>query len=86
MLLAVDEKELILELQDAAGKLDANPGELVLDFSAVSRIDPKAVLAIEEFAREAENKAVRVILRGVNVDVYKVLKLVKVAPRYSFVA
>ena len=30
-------------------------------------------------------KAVKVVLRGVNVDVYKVLKLVKLASRFSFV-
>lgn len=86
MLLDVDEKDLILELQDAGKTLDANSEELELDFSAVSRIDSRAVLAIEELAREAENKAVKVTLRGVNVDVYKVLKLVKLTSRFSFAA
>jgi hypothetical protein len=40
---------------------------------------------MEEFARIADDKAVRIVLRGVNVDVYKVLKLVKLAHRFSFV-
>jgi hypothetical protein len=40
---------------------------------------------MEEFARIADEKAVKVVLRGVNVDVYKVLKLVKLTQRFSFV-
>ena len=34
----------------------------------------------------ADEKGVKVVLRGVNVDVYKVLKLVKLASRFSFLA
>ena len=52
-------------------------GEAILDFSSVRRIDPSALQAMEEFVRIADDKAVKVVLRGVNVDVYKVLKLVK---------
>jgi hypothetical protein len=37
-------------------------------------------------ARVADEKAVKVALRGVNVDVYKVLKLVKLTRRFSFVS
>ena len=49
------------------------------------RIDSSALRALEEFARIADEKAVKVVLRGVNVDVYKVLKLVKLTRRFSFV-
>jgi len=49
-------------------------------------IDSKAVLAIDELAQKADEKSVRVVLRGVNVDVYKVLKLVRLTPRLSFAA
>ena len=34
----------------------------------------------------ADDKAVKVVLRGVNVDIYKVLKLMKLASRFSFLA
>jgi hypothetical protein len=37
-------------------------------------------------AGAADEKAVKVALRGVHVDVYKVLKLVKLTPRFSFPA
>jgi anti-anti-sigma regulatory factor len=86
MLVMLDEKQLVPVLQDLAEKLDRAGSELVLDFSAVHWIDSKAVLAIEELAQKADEKSVRVVLRGVNVDVYKVLKLVRLTPRLSFVA
>jgi hypothetical protein len=36
---------------------------------------------MENLATTADEKAAKVVLRGVNVDVYKVLKLMKLAPR-----
>ena len=50
------------------------------------RIDPSAVREMEKLAGVADDKAVKVGLRGVNIDIYKVLKLVKLAPRFSFLA
>jgi hypothetical protein len=41
---------------------------------------------MEKLAGVADDKAVKVVLRGVNVDVYKVLKLVNLTPRFSFLA
>jgi anti-anti-sigma regulatory factor len=58
---------------------------VVLDFSSVRRIDPSVLRAMEEFAGKADNKGVKVVLRGVNVDVYKVLTLVNLTSRFSFV-
>jgi anti-anti-sigma regulatory factor len=86
MLLKLEEDQLVPGLQEISKKLDASGAELVVDFSAVCRIDSNAVLAIEELAREADNKAIKIVFRGVNVDVYKVLKLVKLASRFSFAA
>jgi len=81
----IEEGRAVLALEEAGEKLDAE-GEAVLDFSWVRRVDSRTVRAMEEFARIAEKKAVKVILRGVNVDVYKVLKLVKLTRRFSFVS
>ena len=39
---------------------------------------------MEQLASLADDKAVKIGLRGVNVDIYKVLKLVKLAPRFCF--
>ena len=60
--------------------------KLVPDPNAVRRIDPGALRAMEKLAGVADDKAVKVVLRGVNVDVYKVLKLVKLTSRFSFLA
>ncbi len=83
--LSIDEKSIVPALQDAAKKLDGTGGETFLDFSSVRRIDSRAVRAMEEFTRIADKKAVKVVLRGVNVDVYKTLKLVKLTRKLSFV-
>ena len=71
-------------LQEAREKLDSAEGDVCLDFSSVRRIDPSALRAMEELAGLADEKAVKVVLRGVNVDIYKVLKLVKLTSRFSF--
>jgi len=83
--LNIDEERIVAALQEAGGNLNRTQGEAVLDFSSVRRVDSSGLRALEEFARIADEKAVKVVLRGVNVDVYKVLKLVKLTRRFSFV-
>lgn len=83
--LVIDGDRVAQTLQEAKEKLDAAKGELVLDFSGVRRVDPGALRALEAFAGAADEKSVKVALRGVNVDVYKVLKLARLAPRFSIV-
>jgi len=83
--LKVDEERVVQALHDAADKLDSVEGELALDFSSVQRIDPNDLRAMAEFADMADNRSVKVVLRGVNLGAYKVLKLVKLASRFSFV-
>jgi anti-anti-sigma regulatory factor len=84
--LKIDEECVVRALQEAGEKLDRAGGEVVLDFSSVRRIDSRALGAMEEFAGVADDKGVKVVLRGVNVGVYKVLKLVKLGSRFSFVS
>jgi anti-anti-sigma regulatory factor len=82
----IDDERVVLDLQTAEEKLDGAEGEVVLDFSSVHRVDPSAIRALEKLVNTADKNAVKVALRNVNVDVYKVLKLVKLASRFSFVA
>lgn len=82
--LNIAETRVVPTLREAGEKLDGTEGEVFLDFSSVRRIDSNALRAIEELARIADEKSVKVALRGVNIDVYKVLKLVKLARRFSF--
>jgi anti-anti-sigma regulatory factor len=71
-------------IQGALERLDCAQHELLLDFSAVRRIDPAALLGMQQLAAKAQDKSVKVTLRGVNVEVYKVLKLVALATQFSF--
>jgi anti-anti-sigma regulatory factor len=84
--LKVDEGCLIQALQEAGEELDSAGGEVLLDFSSMRRINTGALRAMEEFVDMAYDKGVKVALRGVNVDVYRVFKLMKLASRFSFVS
>ncbi len=84
VLLKVDGENVTEVLQEARGKLDGAEGEVVLDFSSVHRIDASALRAMEELAQAADQKSVKVVLRSVPVDVYKVLKLARLSSRFSF--
>lgn len=84
VILKIDAERFDDCLREARAKLDSARGETVLDFSSVQRIDPKAIGAMEELAGLADVKGVKIGLRGVNVEIYKVLKLVKLAPRFCF--
>jgi len=72
-------------LEDIGAKLSGSEGDVVMDFSSVRRIDPAAVRAFEDLATAADENAVKIILQGVNVDVYKVLKLARLTARFTFV-
>lgn len=82
--LEIDEKCVAQTLQTTCEKLDGAESEVVLDFSSVLLIDPSALKALEALAAVADGKGIKVGLRGVNVDIYKVLTLAKLAPRFSF--
>jgi anti-anti-sigma regulatory factor len=84
VMLKIDGEAASHVLQEAREKLDNADGEVFLDFSSVRRIDPSALRELEELASIADDKAVKLVLRGVNVDIYKVLKLVKLTSRFSF--
>lgn len=72
-------------LRAACETLNSAEGELQLDFSSVSRIDAAGLLALKELAAAASEKSLPITLRGVNVELYKVLKLVRLASHFSFV-
>lgn len=82
--LNIDQHRVAPALHEAGEKLNGGEGEVILDFSSVCRVDSRALQAMEELARKAEDRAVKIVLRGVNVDIYKVLKLVKLTRRFSF--
>jgi anti-anti-sigma regulatory factor len=80
----IDGERVVPSLDEAREKLDNAEGEMILDFSSVCRIDAGALRAMEELAAGAEGKGVKLVLRGASIDVYRVLKLMKLAQRFSF--
>jgi len=83
--LKIDGAQVVHALQEALEKVDGAAGEVVLDFSSVHRIDARALRALEDLAGTIDGKA-KAALYGVNIGVYKVLKLMKLARRFSFLA
>jgi ABC-type transporter Mla MlaB component len=80
----LDAIHVMESLQGVRERLDTVEGETILDFSSIQRIDSQALSVMEELAGLADAKAKTIALRGVNVQIYKVLKLVKLAPRFQF--
>jgi anti-anti-sigma regulatory factor len=72
-------------LEEARERLAGADREVVLDFSAVSRMSPEALAALEKLADTADDKTVKLALRAVSVEVYRVLKLAKLTPRFTFI-
>lgn len=82
--LKVDGEHAAESLSDACKRLSDADGEMVLDFSSVRRVDTNAIMSMEDLATRAKEKSVKVVLRGVNVDVYKVFKLSRLTKRFAF--
>jgi len=80
----VEQETLLETLHEVSCNLDGADGEVALDFSAVQRVDATALIAIQMLANAADEKGVKVVLSGVNVDVYRVLKLMKLTRRFGF--
>ncbi len=81
----VDPARVSDSLRDAQQKLNAVEGEQVLDMSSVRQVDVKGMAALQELMSVAEEKKLKLILRGVNIDVYRVLKLTRAADRLAFI-
>lgn len=81
-LFAVDGERIAQSLTEAEEALKNGAPDVVLDFTAVSRLDPAALRALESLARASAEK--KLTLRGVNVEIYKVLKLARLSDRFRF--
>lgn len=80
----IDGDHVAESLQAIGNNLGASDGELVLDFAGVRVLTPAALAVLAQLADAAERKKTRLVLRAVNIDAYKVLKLAKLAPRLAF--
>ena len=80
----VDRERMVASLREAAESFESGQDRATLDFSAVGRIDSAGLRALQDLAHAAEDKAVKVTLQDVSVDVYRVLKLVKLTQKFVF--
>lgn len=84
-LIRIDGRDAARSLTEARSALPEGEGcEAVVDLSSVARVDPAAVAALAELAAAAETRRLQVTLRGVVVDVYRVLKLTGLAGKFRF--
>lgn len=83
MVCSVEGSRVTESLRNVLGSLDG-ADELVIDFSQVRRLDAGALQVLDQLAEQAAARSVPVVLRGVDVTVYKVLKLIRLAPRFGF--
>ena len=83
MFLKIERERVADGLQEAQSRLNGS-GEAVLDFESVLRLSPKDLASLEALVKVAGERGVKIELRGVNVGIYKVLKLARLASRFSF--
>jgi anti-anti-sigma regulatory factor len=79
----IDAEGAAVALEGVREKLDAG-AEITLNFSRITRVEPGVIRALDALARTAKEKPAALTLRGVNVEVYKVLKLARLASQFSF--
>jgi anti-anti-sigma regulatory factor len=77
--------DLMESLRQAQSRLSSADEDVALDLSSVRRIGPGVLKHLQGLARMSESTKTRVTLRGVSVDVYKVLKLMRLSSHFSFV-
>ena len=82
--LSIDEGNLTSAFETAGETLEGEPGQFGVDLSCVRRIDSVGLNAIQDFAHRADEKKVKVVLRGVNANVYKMLKLARLTRHFLF--
>lgn len=80
-----DSDSVARAFEDAAGSLDSVDGEVTFELSAVPRVDARGLRAMETLAKAAQERKVKVALHGVNVGVYKALKLMGLTRSFQFV-
>jgi anti-anti-sigma regulatory factor len=80
----IEEEHLAQQLAEVREMLDGAEHEIVLDCSGVLRVDPNALRAFAELSETADDKEVEIALQGVNVDIYRVLKLMKITEGFRF--
>ncbi len=81
----IDEGHLAEQVLDIRAKLAAEGPEILLDFFLAQTLDPAGMRALQELAGAADIENVKIVLRGVNIEMYKALKLAGLSDSFAFV-
>jgi anti-anti-sigma regulatory factor len=81
----IDEEHIAQQLNDIREKLATEWPEVLLDFFLAQSFDPASIRALEDLAGAADSVNAKIVLRGVNIEMYKVLKLAGLCDRFSFI-
>ena len=84
VLLSIEGGPAAHAFDEARKLLEGTQHEVVLDFASVVRIDSRALRALNDLAEVARGSGKELILSNVSVDIYKVLKLAGLTPRFFF--
>jgi len=84
VLMKVDGERVAQAFAEARENLESAQAELVLDLSAVHRLDAAGLRAMERLADAVDGTETRLILTNINIDIYRALKLAKLAARFDF--
>lgn len=79
-----DDATFAQKVTQLCAELADTNGEVVIDLSSVRRIGTDELKAVEQLAKKARENDKKLTLRGVNVGVYKVLKVAKVTTHFCF--
>lgn len=82
--IAIDPQRVEAALEEAGTMLDKTDGELILDLATVPRLAARDLRSLERLAAGADERGVRIVLRGAGSSLYKVLKLMKLSSRFLF--
>jgi anti-anti-sigma regulatory factor len=80
-----NEEYIAKQLNDIREQLPTEGPEVLLDFFLAQSFDPASIRALEELAGAADSVSAKIVLRGVSVEMYKVLKLAGLCERFSFI-
>lgn len=81
----IDGEHVAQQVIDIRAKLAAEGPEVLLDFFLAQSLDPAGIQALEELAGAADIENAKIVLRGVNIEMYKVLKLAGLSDKFTFI-
>lgn len=83
--LVIQSEQVAEQLTVVREKLGSAGPEVLLDFFFVQTLEPSGIRALEELDAAAEVLKTRIVLRGINVELYKVLKLAQLTDKFLFI-